>query len=402
MSVAQVVKKIIEELSDGVSELMLTVIVLTEQNAAIPPELPKTSSAVNETAQMLAKIAKQLAAKNYKKFPPIADKIVNAAVAVDGATQVLAQAISSLQTAANRRAGWEGLTDACRVMAGRTIELLQIVYGADYERIILAASLAQDEIDKIHPADLKNNDKAVADQSGVAATAAAQLAQYIKQRAGEAEDPLAKNELSDVADKLNQQAQDFLGKVNKALENPEDAQASNAVSDAMRGMKKDIDHAIAEVKKHAPEEAPPAPRAHDYSDHIPEEDARQRHPGEDHDSPFKKDLDAARRAIRAVVDAGVRKDTPGVATASGRLKSILDDLLPKVTWRLVLRRRPQDRLPRLLGCHEQELPPLAHLRQGRSCCRRPRLKEEGPRRQRQHPPRHHRRRRKVHAEADSL
>lgn len=39
---------------------------------------------------------------------------------------------------ANRRAGWAGVTEACRIMAGKTIRLLQIVYGADFERIILA------------------------------------------------------------------------------------------------------------------------------------------------------------------------------------------------------------------------------------------------------------------------
>lgn len=45
------VRSIIEELSDAVSELMIMVIVLSEQNAAMPPDLPGKSVAINETAQ---------------------------------------------------------------------------------------------------------------------------------------------------------------------------------------------------------------------------------------------------------------------------------------------------------------------------------------------------------------
>ena len=86
----------------------------------------------------LAKIARQLASTNYKKYPPISSEIVGAADAVDAATGTLTNAVIALQNSQTRRQGWEGLVDACRIMAGYTIRLLQVVYGADWERINFA------------------------------------------------------------------------------------------------------------------------------------------------------------------------------------------------------------------------------------------------------------------------
>lgn len=92
-----VVRSIIEQLSEGISQLVLTVIVLSEQNAPLPDQLPNGAAAVNQTAASLANIARKLAATNYKDFPSIKDEITEAAAAVDNATTVLATAIQTMQ-----------------------------------------------------------------------------------------------------------------------------------------------------------------------------------------------------------------------------------------------------------------------------------------------------------------
>eukprot|EP01126_Amoeba_proteus_P016845 TRINITY_DN17921_c0_g1_i1.p1 TRINITY_DN17921_c0_g1~~TRINITY_DN17921_c0_g1_i1.p1 ORF type:complete len:107 (-),score=16.45 TRINITY_DN17921_c0_g1_i1:439-759(-) len=104
-SVAQVVRNIIEQLSDGISQLVLTVIVLSEENAPLPEQLPAGAAAVNQTASSLANIARRLAATNYKDFPSLKEEIIEASSSVDNATLTLSTAIDTMQGNEDRRAG---------------------------------------------------------------------------------------------------------------------------------------------------------------------------------------------------------------------------------------------------------------------------------------------------------
>lgn len=125
------VRGIIDDLSDGVSELVLIVVIMAEQNAAVPEQLPPAAATVNQTANTLASIARELGRTDYVDFEEIVTEINESADAVDGATGTMGKAISVLQGTGDRKSGWNGLVDACRVMSGKTIRLLQIVYGAD-------------------------------------------------------------------------------------------------------------------------------------------------------------------------------------------------------------------------------------------------------------------------------
>jgi uncharacterized phage infection (PIP) family protein YhgE len=97
------VRQIIEQLSDGVSQLVLMVVVLQDQNADVPPNLPTASQAVLGTAVTLSKVAAQLAGTNYKNFPDIAKEIVEAANSVQSATDVMTTAMKTLQTSSDRK-----------------------------------------------------------------------------------------------------------------------------------------------------------------------------------------------------------------------------------------------------------------------------------------------------------
>jgi hypothetical protein len=163
-SVAQVVRQVIDDLSDGVSELVLLVVVLAEQNQGVPEKLPARAGEVNTVAQNLAKIARRLTETDYAEFPEISSEINEASNAVDAATSTLHNAINILVSHASgdRKSGWNSLVDACRIMAGKTIRLLQIVYGADLRRLQLTADRLLDDIDKF---DLNRNLRNKPDQN---------------------------------------------------------------------------------------------------------------------------------------------------------------------------------------------------------------------------------------------
>jgi len=102
-TVGQIVRQIIEQLSDGVSQLVLMVVVLQEQNADVPPSLPNAASAVMQTAVTLSRVASQLADTNYKNFPAIAKEIIDSATAVNDANGTMSKAIGVLTTSSDRK-----------------------------------------------------------------------------------------------------------------------------------------------------------------------------------------------------------------------------------------------------------------------------------------------------------
>jgi hypothetical protein len=115
------------------------VVVLQEQNADVPPNLPTAAGAVSQTAATLAKVAQQLAVTSYKNFEEISSEIVVSATAVQDANATMQTAMQSLTSSPDRKVGWAGLVESCRIMAAKTIKLLQIVYGAELKRLFAVA-----------------------------------------------------------------------------------------------------------------------------------------------------------------------------------------------------------------------------------------------------------------------
>jgi hypothetical protein len=64
---------------------------------------------------------------------------MNASQAVDNAKDELITAVDFLSKSTDRKAGWAQLVDACKIIAGKTVLLLQIVYGAEVTRLFRAA-----------------------------------------------------------------------------------------------------------------------------------------------------------------------------------------------------------------------------------------------------------------------
>jgi len=91
--------------------------------------------------------------------------------------------------------GWNGLVDSCRIMSGKTIRLLQIVYGADLKRLQLTADQLKDDIDNVDTSNLKDPRKQqdFANQIQPLVTKALKLANYVKDRADDQESPYSRD-----------------------------------------------------------------------------------------------------------------------------------------------------------------------------------------------------------------
>jgi uncharacterized protein YukE len=252
----QIVRQIIDILSDGVSELVLLVVVLREQNAQMPPSLPTHAIQVNDTAKKLGLIARKLAATDYKDFQEIAVEINEASDALDEATKTMEGAVKMLSGGAKQK-GWDDLVDACRVMSGKTIRLLQIVYGAPLKRLKINADRLAAEINKFPPNprglhDPKNQQKLLDDLKPIT-DKALRLEKHLNDRAKAAETPQARKQLQDAANDARKAAEDLVAAVNHALSNP-DKPAD--LSKPLENLRNAVDRGRDLADKHSP----PAPK----------------------------------------------------------------------------------------------------------------------------------------------
>lgn len=76
--------------------MVLTVIVLAEDNSPVDPNLAQKANAINAQAKNLSGIARRLGGSNYKDFPIIHMSIAESSNAVDEATITMANAIHVL------------------------------------------------------------------------------------------------------------------------------------------------------------------------------------------------------------------------------------------------------------------------------------------------------------------
>lgn len=240
---AFLVRQLIDNLSDKVSDLVYAVVVLQEQNAEMPPTLPGASGQVMQTATQLVKVAHQLAAVNYKNFESIATEIRQAADAVTGASGTMTSAIQQLETTTDRAKAWTLLTEACRLMAGKTIRLLQIVYGADLKRLFAVANQVHKNLGEMDLAKAVDNPDEFAEWATALATKANQMATYMEARAKDELSPVTKAKLTQMSAELKQLAHDLVDNVNDLLDDPTDQAKREAVSRLAKALERLVEEA---------------------------------------------------------------------------------------------------------------------------------------------------------------
>lgn len=237
------VRQLIDMLSDKVSDLVYNVVVLQEQNADMPATLPSAAAQVMQTATQLVKVAHQLAAVNYKNFESIANEIRQAADAVTGASGTMTSAMQQLEAMTDRAQGWSLLTEACRLMAGKTIRLLQIVYGADLKRLFAVANQVHKNLGEMDLANAVDNPDDFAEWATALATKANQMATYMEARAKDELSPVTKAKLTEMSVELKHLAHDLVDKVNDLLDDPTDEAKKAAVARLAKALARLVEEA---------------------------------------------------------------------------------------------------------------------------------------------------------------
>src|SRR5690606_12728479 len=120
-----------------------------------------------------------------------------------------------------RKQGWAQLVEACKIIAGKTILLLQIVYGAELQRIFTAAEMTIQSVEKLDGERAKDSPDQLAEDASNAASMATQLAEYVKSKAADTDSPLLKQQLQDRSEELEAKSEALISAVNDVLADPD-------------------------------------------------------------------------------------------------------------------------------------------------------------------------------------
>lgn len=234
-------EQIIESLSESCSVIMLSVIVMQEKNSPPPPTLPGSCNTINQCALSLYSVAMQLAEMDFGMYPDIRAQIEEAAESIKDSTTILTQAINDLLSLPDRRAGWDCLLKALKNMAAKTVRLLQIVYGAEREKIFRTAQAALDALDKIHGAGARENPRDFAKEVSDAATKANKLADHVMEKSNECASPLQKKSFEDAANNLKKGSKMLIDDANMLLREPNNLRLQQTVDNDLNKLHKDIE-----------------------------------------------------------------------------------------------------------------------------------------------------------------
>merc|ERR1712137_227511 len=184
----------------------------------------------------------------YEQYPDIKQEIIDAGKSVQGSSEEIGTALNALLTSPDRRAGWSGLVKAVKNMSSKTIKLLQIVYGAERERIYRIAQEALDSLSLVGLDGIADDQgKQFAKEVMDAANKADTLAAYVRGKADEAL-PQKKAELHDLANQLNAGSQLLREDGNQLIRDPNNPNLKRKVADDLGQVRGTINKAVAALR----------------------------------------------------------------------------------------------------------------------------------------------------------
>eukprot|EP00026_Physarum_polycephalum_P000480 Phypoly_transcript_00481.p1 GENE.Phypoly_transcript_00481~~Phypoly_transcript_00481.p1 ORF type:complete len:849 (-),score=248.25 Phypoly_transcript_00481:2040-4586(-) len=248
-SIGKVVQTIMDSLSEAVSGLILLVISFQESSAPMPNHIPPAADGVAATSNTLADVATGIAEDEYGDYPDIQIPILEAAKEVRASSSALVEAVNFLKTNSDRNRGWAGLLDACRTISGDTVYILQLVYGAELQKLLLAAQQAQKLAKEVNANNAANNPQQFADQVSDLAGHAEGLGTFIGDKSHDEESPLAKQQQTKSAAALAKLSNVIPDLANEVLRSPQNPTAKKNFEEKVKELEKEIEAAAIPVRE---------------------------------------------------------------------------------------------------------------------------------------------------------
>jgi hypothetical protein len=332
-----------ETLSDAVNQLILLVIALQEQNSAMPAHIPPATEAVASAADTLTGIARDLAKDEYEDYTDIQSEITQACDEMDSSAKGLIKAVQNIQKTNDRKAGWEGLLQASKIISGKTIRILEIVYGAEIKRLLFTAEQTQKLLEQTDSSQAAKDPDAFAQHVGELASKAGELASQVTNKATDEEAPLSRKNLERTGDDLRERSERLVALANELLVNPDDSAKKKNFDDEMKALEKGMQAATEPMKEKLGEitrsnieyvfqnmtAEPPVPAVNAPQTGPPLSKRSSVGAGA-LASPTVAAIVGENAGLADVARAAIRRDATSVATAAQALAATTEDLVDKL------------------------------------------------------------------------
>ena len=244
-SVKAAVDQINESLSNAIPELVLLLVALADKNAPPPPQVPMSVEGVAAAAEVLGSVCNSVAQDEYGDYPEVQKDIMDSAAKVDSGAAELRKASDELVKSTDYAPAYKEVMDAAKAIAGSCIHVLQVVYGAFFRRAQALCGNTRAVIEDVDPCLPQNIEdlQRFADGVGDACTRASETAGRLRELADNEDSPLAKQQLNEAADKVEQAADAFIEAANEYLADPDNEEKRLAAQKAQKALLQAIDDA---------------------------------------------------------------------------------------------------------------------------------------------------------------
>ncbi len=114
---------------------------------------------------------------------------------MDEAATGLLTSVNQINVSSDRKKGWAGVSNACRIIGGNTIRVLKIVYGAQLQRLVQSSDNTLNLLDTIDVALVTQDPQQFADIISEVAGKVADLGVYTTDKANDEASPVSRDEV---------------------------------------------------------------------------------------------------------------------------------------------------------------------------------------------------------------
>ncbi|EGC38432.1 hypothetical protein DICPUDRAFT_93827 [Dictyostelium purpureum] len=208
-------QQLLEQLSENISQFILTVLTTKEKNESAPVV---EVTAIANAASSLSDVAVQLANDEYSKFTNIYNEIIETTSRMSKIKKQTLYAVTNFDNN-NKNASWNALIESCKCIATETYTILQVIYDADIKRLKHLNDLSKEQmktnLNSFHLVDNSEFNK-FGDIINESISSLLEYSSYVNVKAKEIRDiaPLVSDELIQDADRIEVEGNRLIDIVN--------------------------------------------------------------------------------------------------------------------------------------------------------------------------------------------
>ncbi|XP_049848358.1 uncharacterized protein LOC126314426 [Schistocerca gregaria] len=213
LCIEQILQPVVEDLSQGVSQLVLCIGTLQHQEVEVSSSMLEAVKTICNTTSAMSNVAIDLGNSKYADAKEINQGLQASSLSLIKCSTDLLNSFEKLRSEeVDRKAGWRAVIDACKDLGNNTIELLQNVHEADVSYICISAEASLNILKELEEVFEKQD----ANWGPIAQEAVSKIQHYIEliESRATVSVPYVRSGIEKYANNLNELLEDLVKRAN--------------------------------------------------------------------------------------------------------------------------------------------------------------------------------------------